>query len=356
MRSFLLLMMAAAGCGGGGGGASGGGGGADMAGPMCSPSPEVCDGKDNNCDGKIDNLTPASANKSQLLAVTILLPKTRTDYAIDLNGDGRLDNQLSALVAILKSQGNDANAQVANSILSGDQILLFDELSADPSYQSDACAAADVYTGVAQPMPNLTGGGHFTVDTTVPSGNFIGFISGGDFESVMPLLQTTPVKLTLELVMFPGKTIALPIVGAQLKIVRGAGGAVSGEIHGAIKQMDVQLNILPVFAAEVQAQVVNNPTDPNSQSLLGFFDDGGTPGADAACGATCQNSDGTCAKADDGKIDICEVTSNAAVQGILASDVQMYSDDGSTYGPSAANTHKDSLSLGIGFTTVAASF
>src|SRR5258706_711419 len=86
---------------------------------------EVCDGRDNDCNGLIDDgLTVATGNKAQFVANTILLPKMRTDYAIDLNGDGKADNQLSALVSVLSSQKIDANAQIAGAIKAGDQILL----------------------------------------------------------------------------------------------------------------------------------------------------------------------------------------------------------------------------------------
>jgi hypothetical protein len=350
-------MMVSVACSSGGGKGTTGGGHPDMAGPMCSPTPEVCDGRDNDCNGKIDDVTPAGGHKAQMVAASVLMPLMRTDYAIDLNGDGKTDNALFALVAILKSQGTNANTQIANGIANGDQILLIDQTSSDATYASDPCATADVFTGVAtHSMPDLSGSGHFTIDSTVPSGAFTGNITGSDFESILPTLQTTPVTVTLELVMFPGRTIALPLIGAQIKIARDPSGAVSGAIRGAIKQADVESNILPAFAAEVQEQVMNNPNDPNSISLLGYFDTGGTPDPDMSCKGTCKNPDGSCAVANDGKIDLCEVTSNAAVASVVSPDVQMFSDDGSTYQPNPANTHKDSLSLGIGFTAVGATF
>jgi hypothetical protein len=348
MRTFTLLMML--GCSEGGTNINS----PDMATAMCTKSgAEVCDGVDNDCNGKIDELTASTANKAQFVGSQ--MPKMRTDYAIDLNGDGKLDNQLSALVGVLKSQGTDANVQIQNGILNGDQILLIDQMSADTGFKTDNCASADAFTGVAQPNPNLMGGGHFTVDTAVPSGKFTGSLAAGVFDSVLPPRQTTPVTLTLNLVMFPNRTIALPLVGAHITIIRET-GKISGEIHGAIKKEDVQANILPTFAAQVQEQVTTKPNDPNSQALLGFFDDGGTPDPDAACMMTCRNTDGSCATAGDGKIDACEVTSNGIVQGVVASDVQMFTDDGTKYQPNPKNTHKDSLSLGVHFELVTASF
>jgi hypothetical protein len=280
----------------------------------------------------------------------------RTDYAIDLNGDGRLDNQLSALVNILKSQKQDAQAQVNAGIMTGAQILLIDRHSGDATYTDDPCATATFHTGVAQAMPDLTGSGSFMVDNNVPSGTFNGGIAGSHFESVAPPLQTTPATLTLDLVMFPGRVLSLPLIGAHVVITTETATKISGEIHGAIRKDDVQANILPNFAAQVQEQVTTNPTAPASVSLLAFFDDGGMSDPDMSCGTHCKNPDNSCAVPADGKIDVCEVTSNSVVQGVVGSDVQMYSDDGKTYMPNPANTHKDSLSMGIGFTAVKATF
>jgi hypothetical protein len=353
MRGTTILMMAL-GCSEGGGNMNSH---ADMALTTCTPSgPEVCDGKDNDCDNQVDNVTPATANKQQFVATQVLVPQMRTDYAIDLNGDGRLDNQLSALVATLKSQGTDAQGQIQFSITNGDQILLFDRQSGDTTYMTDACATAGVYTGNAQPMPNLMGGGSFTIDNNVPPGHFTGEIKSGTFQSVMPTEQKTAVTLTLDLVMFPGRVLKLPLVGAQIQIVRETATRISGEIHGAIRKDDVQANILPTFAAQVQEQVTTMPMAASSMQLLAFFDDGGLPDADHTCGATCANPDMTCAVAGDGNIDTCEVTSNGIVQGVVASDVQMFTEDGSTYMPNPANTHKDSLSLGVGFVAINANF
>jgi hypothetical protein len=240
--------------------------------------------------------------------------------------------------------------------MNGDQILLIDRTSSDATFMSDACASADLFTGVAMMMPNLNGGGSFTIDSTVASGAFSGNISAGTFQSIMPTLQKTPVTLTLELVMFPGRVLYLPLIGAQVTIKTLPGNKIAGEIHGAIKKDDVESTILPAFAAQVQEQVTTKPMDPNSLALLAFFDDGGQPDADHSCGNFCKNPDMTCAVPNDGKIDTCEVTSNQIVQGVVAPDVQMYSDDGSTYMPSSANTHKDSLSLGVAFSAVKATF
>jgi hypothetical protein len=60
--------------------------------------------------------------------------------------------------------------------------------------------------------------------------------------------------------------------------------------------------------------------------------------------------------ANDHRIDPCEVAQNAQIQSLFAPDVQIFSADGTTYAPNPQNAHKDSVSVGLGFTAVPASF
>jgi hypothetical protein len=70
---------------------------------------------------------------------------------------------------------------------------------------------------------------------------------------------------------------------------------------------------------------------------------------------TCQNLDGSCAKAKDGIISDCEVATNGIMRNLLAPDVQMF-DAAGNYHPNPSNTSPDSLSIGYAFTAVPASF
>ncbi len=62
----------------------------------------------------------------------------------------------------------------------------------------------------------------------------------------------------------------------------------------------------------------------------------------------------------DGMIGLCEVSGNSIIKNVLEPDVQMFEADGVTYHPNknctGACTTKDSLSLGLGFTGVKATF
>jgi len=80
---------------------------------------------------------------------------------------------------------------------------------------------------------------------------------------------------------------------------------------------------------------------------------------DGAKGGPCTDPDyspgqeGDAAK--DGVISSCEVATNSLIKNVLAPDVQIFDSSGN-YHPNAANTDKDSLSIGVGFTAVPANY
>ena len=61
------------------------------------------------------------------------------------------------------------------------------------------------------------------------------------------------------------------------------------------------------------------------------------------------------AQAMDCRIDPCEVAENSIIKKVLAPDVQIFDANGN-YAPNKQNTTPDSMSVGLGFTAVQASF
>ena len=57
----------------------------------------------------------------------------------------------------------------------------------------------------------------------------------------------------------------------------------------------------------------------------------------------------------DGMVGVCEVSGNSIIKNVLNPDVQMF-DSAGNYHPNPANTNQVSLSLGLGFTAVKATF
>ena len=308
-----------------------------------------------------DCTASGGTNKAQYVTNAVMVPQQRSDYAIDLNGDGRVDNQLGNIIGALEGQMLHVQDGVNTAVTDGTLIVLMSESSTDAAFASDACATATVAVGQSVAMPDYSGMGHFTVDTGQQGGVFNGPIKLSKFSSAPPATTTKPIEVDIKLPLVSGADpVTLKVNGAHLQFTRDASGKITGgQLNGAIKNSDVQTLIIPNVATLLTKKITTDSTPPNMLSssdmqILSIFDNGGK--ADAACTAgTCKNPDGSCATKGDNKIDICEVSTAGLIQNVLAPDVQMFDASGA-YKPNKDNTTKDSLSLGLAFTAVGATF
>ena len=312
----------------------------------------ACGGSDSG-----DCTASAGANKSQYVVNTVLVPQQRQDYAIDLNGDGRVDNQLGNIIGALTGQGLKVQDGVDMALKDGTLILLMSESSADASFQSDSCASTTLQLGQSVTNPDFSGSGHFTVDSSQQGGTFSGPIKAGKFASAPPATTKHPVTVTIQLPLVAGAApVQLKVIGAHVQYTRDSTGKITGgQLNGAIKSSDVQSAIIPNVAQLLTNKLQNdNPQTSTDMQIASIFDNGGK--ADPSCtDGTCKNPDGTCAVKGDNKIDTCEVSTAGLIQNVLAPDVQMFDASGN-YAPNKANTMKDSLSVGLSFTAVGATF
>ena len=300
-----------------------------------------------------DSCTNATTGQEAKFVVNMLtVPQQRSDFALDLNGDNKPDNQLGNIIGALTAQMLDVQGGVNTAVSGGSIVLLMDEKASDLT--TSDCGSVTASAGAkAASAPKFDGSDTFTVDSAVGGGTFLGKITGGTFNSNSPVTTSAPTTLTLQLPLVAGApAIALSVTAAHIQFTKMGDGAMKGQLNGAIKNSDVQSEIIPNVAMILNGRVQMDPTNSTNKQILSIFDTGGE--ADPACSGACKNPDGSCAKAKDGKIDICEVATNSIIKNVLAPDVQLF--DGGTYKPNAANTTKDSLSLGLGFTAVKASF
>src|SRR5258706_4644331 len=61
-------------------------------------------------------------HRQQFVADTITLPQMRVQFSMDLNGDGKLDNQLGNIVGALSSQNLDPQPGVNQALAAGTEV------------------------------------------------------------------------------------------------------------------------------------------------------------------------------------------------------------------------------------------
>lgn len=349
LMAFLMgtLGLVGVGCGGGDGGSDGG-----------TPN--------NGSDVTADQVT---GDTHGYVANSLVLPTGNKDKAIDLNGDGRVDNQLGNVIATLSSAGLDTQGGVDKSIEDGDVVLLFNVQTPDLT-KADAVGVS-VYIGEKVPQnctsdtadggaadggaenctggPDFSGMGAFTVDNSQAKAAFYGKLNANKFTSNNPVTTTHPVSMTLKVALVSGgDPLPLVINGARLSFTTGTDdasgkdGLLDGQINGSVKISDINDHIIPAVVSLLNDMVEKDPSGSTATQVLGIFDTG-----------DCTNGDGTMATAGDNKIDVCEVATNSLIGNVLSPDVQIYDANGN-YAPSKDNKTPDSMSVGIGFTAVAA--
>jgi hypothetical protein len=294
------------------------------------------------------------ANVRKYVVNRVLAPLQRLDYSIDLNGDGRQDNQLGNVCGAMQGQNYGVQAAMDAEVNAGQDILLLSVASADPGFSTGACTLTRLFNGKNQANPDFTSGmGAFTVDSNVPEARFTGPLVSGAYQSApLPPAAITPVKLMLKLPL--SGTTAVPLTAGHISYTIAGNGLMSGQIQGAMSVADENTYLIPGMQAQLQQRASENPCSPTCVQVRNIFDNGGR--GDPACTSnTCKNPDGTCAVAKDNVISFCEVSTSGLIVNVLAPDVQL-TDGIGHYQPNPQNANKDSLSVAIGFTAVPALF
>jgi hypothetical protein len=318
----------------------------------CGPS-SPASGSDAGADAQgSGEVTTAHGDFHRFVVNSETLPMSRVDSALDLNGDGRIDNQYGNIVGALASQMLDSQSAVDAEIAAGHSLMLLRVQTADAQLQSDGQVGVTVYTANDQASPDFSGSGSFTVNNATPPVTFYGRLTNGRFSSNDPATTPMPVTLTFRLpfdLSGGGSAIPVPLNGAHLQFSISPSGLMQGQINGSISQQTISGQIIPSVAQTLTARIMADPTSATSRQIAMIFDVG-----DGSSG-TCMNPDGTTGTPNDGRIDPCEVAGNPIISNTLKPDVEIFDATGA-YAPNPANTKKNALSVGVGFTAVAATF
>ncbi|WP_428261788.1 hypothetical protein [Haliangium sp.] len=335
LTAFPALLVA---CGGGGGDDPGDG--PDAAPIECTPQ--------GDHKFVVDSLQiPTTAAQ----AVTL--------YGLDIDGkegdtDQGIDNAVGRALAGLGEVDIDAPTAVAEAIDQGTIVLLANVRSEDLTNSS--CAEIGVYLGdndmitpaactdindPATCRQHLDGNGSFVVDANSPADAILpGRIIGGAFSM---RAADAPGTIALEFPAIEGvPAINIDLVAARVAVDQISDtGLMTGVIGGAVRVADIENTLVPALQMFVSDLIQTECPTP-------------TPGAccpadsDAALALTFLDADDNCAVTSE------EIISNPTISVLLNADVDLF-DANDNYAPNS-DGENDSLSMGIGFTAVPASF
>jgi hypothetical protein len=257
------------------------------------------------------NYTCASGPARTYQLTGLTLPQKTTDFAIDLDGDGRLDNALGGILQALAQVGAKPQDGVDAAFGSGQQTTELQTVIVEGRGATVVLADQPAQEGV------------FCLDATASS-------------SQPPATMAQPVELTVGLSFLD--SVKVHLTAAQIDLHDAGGDTVTGELHGAIPHDELLPYIQQRFARFVTEQLSASP----SEQLASLFDVGD------GVGGSCVNADGTPGAPHDGVVSTCEIAANPLVKNLFANDLDLFDAQGA-FGPDQDGV-RDSLSFGVGFT------
>jgi hypothetical protein len=340
MGAGLFLVAAGAGCGGDD---------PPVTDDMTKPVVPVC---------TADKVTGTS---NKLATDSLKLPKTTggSTYAYDFDGDGKQENQLKNLVNVISLSGLNIQDSVDMAVQGGQAIILADIKT--PDLMTSMCSSltfslADA-PAMGAPKPKFDGTDTFKVGG-IAGVTLFGGITAGKLSTIASKDQTAAneQKITLNLPLGMGTTLPLSLRGAHIEgsLVMEAGvlKIKNGAIHGVLAKKDIDEQIVPLVASLltdlIQKDVKMGMPGDTAKAIIGLFEQKN----DAKCMA---NMNDCCAT----HIATCKITKEevlaSPIGGVLAPDVQVL-DEAGNWKPVAGGKMVNGMSVGLGFSSVKASF
>ena len=269
----------------------------------------------------------------------VVLPVDEDDaraMAMDLDGNGTLDNQMGEAMATFGIQ-----SEVDLRLQRGDAIVL---MNLQATGLTDATGAGLWVGNGTDPDPapcgggcgqHLEGGASFSVDSASPATSLMsGTITGGTFTG-------GPGHITISLALSDGGSpMVLDLIGARVVATFGEDSVTDGVLAGAVPEEAMETDVLPavadVLAEVIDAECSGSPPDccpqgSNGDILLALVDEN-----------------------DNCEITASELAENSFVQQMLAPDVDLRDGTGA-FNPDSDDDN-DAVSLAFRFSAVDAVF
>lgn len=332
--------------------------------PALSLSVVACGGGGDDDDGGDDDNQVVSGADNQYVMDSLLLPTTATEanmYGLNLDNDpqGRPDNALGSILSALAGQSGDLDLQGSlDEQVNAGEIIILSNIKAD-ALTTWPDAGMWIYLG-DNPNPaactdendtvcgnHLQGGATFDVHADSPRGDdslLYADIIGGK-------LTGGPGNVTIQISLVSGgDNLTLNLIGTKVEIASiSETGLMNGKLGGAITEKDLDTVVLPALT-DIIGGVIDEDCDVNAtpccpdgstgETLLDLFDED-----PADCVVTLE-----------------ELQNNSLIASLLAPDVDLLNCPAEDSDPSECTFEpnvdgfEDSLSLGLGFSGVSASF
>lgn len=296
----------------------------------------------------------------QYVTNEVLLPGGGMTYAIDIDGNGKADNQFAKITGVIGSQF-DLQTPISAAVRSGDLLV---GMAVRAASLSSACAAVDsiALAKPAQP-PRFDGNDQLRPQAGQPAALF-GAIGDplpdaptgnppGQLSTVLPskLMAQDAATLQVQIPLALG-TLPLPLQGAHVQARIDDRGLLSGQIHGVISKADVDGKVIPAIADVLTMTINQDPNGSSSKTIIQLFEDLNNPVSRQKCMVAvdcCATNPRTC------KILPAEVSGQALIGSFLVPDVQVF-DAAGRWAPVPNGANKNGLSVGLGFTAVRATY
>jgi len=273
-------------------------------------------------------IPPATGVEYYFVTNKLLLPTTQEQtqtFALNVDGDSQQssDNKFGNLLTLLTSASPDLELQSPlDQAVNTGLLVSLHKIKAN-ELLNDSSVSWSIFLGQkTQVPPVFDGSDTFTLDSAVPANApIVGSLTNGHFTGGPGMVRVQMFLL--------GQSIDVNLIGVRLETDFSAQGCVNGKLGGGVTVDEFRSKFLPAITAGLNQIIKANKTASNN--LLQTFD------ADQ-----------------DGIITIQELENNPLLMIAVSPDLDLLDASG-TFNPNQDGV-KDSYSVGLGFTCVAAAF
>ncbi|HET7143242.1 MAG TPA: hypothetical protein VFI68_04400 [Anaerolineales bacterium] len=271
---------------------------------------------------------PTTGVEYRFVTDQLLIPTTQAQaeaFALNVDGDpqGQPDNLFGKLFTLLTSTapGLDLQSTLDQEVNSGQLVSLHMVKADDPL--NDSSASWSIFQGEKSlSTPKFDGTDKFIIDSAIPVNlPIIGLITNGHFTG-------GPGAARVQMFLLK-QLVDVDLLGVRLEADFSANGCANGKLGGGVTVDEFHSNLLPAITDGLNQMIIAD--EANANTLLQVFD-----------------SD------HNGTITVQELENNPMLMMAFTPDLDLL--DASTQFNPNQDGVKESYSVGMGFTCVAASF